>query len=292
MTASELLRSGIEKLKGSGISEPENDARELFEYVSGWKKSYYYAHSSECMDNITIEKFETCLKLRSKRIPIQRITGEREFMGLDFYVEDCLIPRQDTEILVEEVLKYIKNGSKPVRLLDICTGTGCIPISILKFSEGVTALASDISEKALHTAEKNRGRNGLTEKALELIKSDLFENIPDFLSGKFDIITSNPPYIPTEVIETLEPEVKDNDPFLALDGGDDGLDLYRRLIPEAGRFLTDNGRIFLEIGSDQAEEVTGFLEKAGYSDIRVIKDLTGLDRVVSANNNIQEIYHV
>ena len=218
------------------------------------------------------------IKKRATHIPLQHLTGHQEFMGLDFRVsEDVLVPRQDTEVLVEEVLKYIRPG---IRVLDMCTGSGCILLSILKLAADLNGCrdlqgtGADLSEKALRIAGENRERLGLVRNAT-LVQGNLFENI----RGTYDIIVSNPPYIASEVIPALSGEVKDHEPMMALDGGTDGLDFYRIIIEKSPSYLRPGGMLFFETGYDQGGSVSGLMEK-DFENIHVIKDLAGLDRVV------------
>ena len=218
------------------------------------------------------------IEKRSQRIPLQHITGSREFMGLEFYVnEHVLIPRQDTETLAELILKDYK-GRKPV-ILDMCTGSGCIAISLSKIGGFDDVAAVDLSKEALKVAKRNADVL-LGPGRITLIESDLFQAIEP--KSRFDIIVSNPPYIPTEIIKELQPEVRNFEPMLALDGREDGLFFYRQLVSEGRRFLNPGGSIYFEIGYDQAESVSALLEDAGFAEIRVVKDAAGLDRVVCA----------
>lgn len=185
--------------------------------------------------------------------------------------EHVLIPRQDTEILVEEALRGLP---KDARILDLCTGSGCILISLLVTREDCTGIGADLSEKALQVAEKNGAQAG---GRASFVKSNLFENI----EGTFDVIASNPPYIRTDVIETLMPEVRDHEPRMALDGSADGLVFYRKITEQAGSYLKEGGKLCFEIGYDQGDEVRELMETHGFADVQVLKDLAGLDRVVA-----------
>lgn len=207
---------------------------------------------------------------------MQHLTGVQEFMGYEFAVnEHVLVPRQDTEILVEEAEKrlLLMKKENPVKVLDMCTGSGCIPISLKLRNPQIVIEGADISEEALKVAEKNAKKLGVSGK---WIQTDMFENI----TGTFDMITSNPPYIPTKVIEELEAEVRLHDPYEALDGKEDGLYFYRIIVKESRQYLKRGGWLIFEIGSDQAEAVKTLLQEAGYENIEVKKDLAGLDRVV------------
>ena len=208
---------------------------------------------------------------RAQRIPLQHITGEQEFMGLTFRVnEHTLIPRQDTEILVEEAMLYLHDG---MRILDMCTGSGCILLSLLKYSNECEGVGVDISEQALAVARENATRLGLKAG---FVQSDLFEQV----QGRFDMLVSNPPYIATKEIETLMPEVREHEPMQALDGMEDGLYFYRKIVEKSADYLYNGARLYFEIGYDQGEAVSTLMREKGYQDVKVIKDYAGLDRVV------------
>lgn len=272
MNYKELLAFGTQQLEKAGIEEASLDARLLLEEVCGKNRSYLLAHGGELAEEGYCRAYADLIGQRAQHIPLQHLLGYQEFMGLRFQVSgDVLIPRQDTETLVEEVLRYLHDG---MRILDMCTGSGCILLSLLHYSNHCIGVGSDLSKRALQLAEKNA-------KALQLeaefIQGDLFENI----SGRYEIIVSNPPYIPTAEIEGLMEEVRDHDPRMALDGGRDGLAFYRRMIQEAKIFLYPGGMLFFEIGCNQADQVSRYLREAGYRDVTVCQDLSGLDRVVS-----------
>ena len=274
MTYQELLKNCTEELQAVGVPDPESDARLLLEESAGKDYSHLLIDMREQVPEIVLEKLSGFIAMRKKRIPLQQIIGYTEFMGLKFYVNsDVLCPRQDTEVLVEQVLKRITEGAK---ILDLCTGSGCIAISIAKLA-GASVTATDISEKALAVAERNARENGV---CVHFYKGDLYQALPS--DEKYDIIVSNPPYIRTDVIETLETEVKDFEPRIALDGTADGLAFYRRIIAGADEYLKPGGLIFFEIGYDQGAEVSALLLDNGFSAISVIKDYGGNDRVVTA----------
>lgn len=273
MTCKEALRQATESLVMAGVPDAEVDAWYLFEHVSEMNRSSYFLHMEEEMALDRAEKLAQLVKQRAKRIPLQYITGSQEFMGYSFLVSPAtLIPRQDTEVLVETVSKYAE-GKK---VLDLCTGTGCILLSLAKMCHLAKAVGTDISAEAIETAKKNRAR---LETDAEFFCGDLFDAVPE---ERFDIIVSNPPYIPSAVIETLMPEVKEHEPMRALDGDEDGLTFYKRIIQEASKFLTEKGQIFFEIGCEQGADVSALLLRNGFENISIIKDLAGLDRVVSA----------
>lgn len=279
MTYRELYEEGKGALAAAEIGEADLDARLLLEFVCGTDRNTLLVYGDR---EVTVEEetaYRALLAGRADRIPLQQLTGMQNFMGLDFCVnEHVLIPRQDTEILVEEVLRNLHDG---MRVLDMCTGSGCILISLLNYSNNCTGVGADISAEALEVAKENAGR--LLKKMspelpaeIEFVQSDLFEHI----TGQFDVIVSNPPYIQTSVIDTLMPEVRDHEPRLALDGSEDGLLFYREIVGESNRYLKQGGMLFFEIGYNQGEAVSRLMEQAGFLEVQVIKDYGGLDRVV------------
>ncbi len=270
MTYAQALKEGTAFLKGSGILEAETDAWLLLSFVCGIDRTAYYLKMREEMPDSQRLSYEASLKERARRVPLQHITGEQEFMGLRFLVSrDVLIPRQDTEILVEEAIKRIAPG---MDVLDLCTGSGCIAISLKKSVPGISIKASDKSGRALRMAQKNAKLN---QADVAFVESDLFRAI----TGTFDMIVSNPPYIPTGEILRLMPEVRDHEPALALDGSEDGLSFYRNMIRDARGYLRKGGFLLLEIGSEQGKDVSALLCGHGYRETAIIKDLAGLDRV-------------
>lgn len=272
MTYVEALNWGKQQLAEAQVAEAELDAWLLLEYVTGMNRAAYFLQQRDGMKLSAYESYRDLILQRKNRIPLQHLTGTQEFMGLPFQVsEDVLIPRQDTETLVELVLPEIKGK----RILDVCTGSGCIAISLQKLGEPAVCHGVDISLQALAVA--NRNRRSL-QAEVTLWQSDLFSQVTE----TYDVIVSNPPYIPPSEIITLMPEVREYEPRLALDGGEDGLEFYRRLASDAGTYLEENGQIYLEIGFDQGEAVAELLEKHGFCDVIVHSDLAGLDRVVSA----------
>ena len=271
MQYQELYRMGKDRLTEAKIPEAELDARLLLEEVCGTDRNDLLVHGDKEIPPEQCDRYVEYIQRRQKREPLQQITGYQEFMGLRFKVTpDVLIPRQDTEILVEEVMRYLHDG---MHLLDMCTGSGCILLSLLKYSNDCEGTGCDISEKALKVAEENAKELSLNAS---FVQSNLFENI----SGKYEFIVSNPPYIPTGVIPTLMEEVRDHEPVSALDGREDGLYFYREIVEKAGEYLYPGGMLFFEIGYDQAEKVSSLMQEAGYQEVTVCKDLAGLDRVV------------
>lgn len=334
MTLQEAHRTGTERLAAAGIEEASLDAWYLLEYVTGISRAGFLADSGKEMEDTDKENYLKLIKRRAKRIPLQHITGVQEFMGLEFQVDEhVLIPRQDTEILVETTLEEVKkrlclyqvqrmnypvsdtvrdngqsaaktcvNDGRMIRVLDMCTGSGCILLSMLYYAREeaekyrvpveqsvrdlakgseikITGMGIDISPEALRVAKRN---GEMLDIEAEWMASDLFAGI----EGKFDMILSNPPYIPSAVIETLQPEVREHDPRLALDGKEDGLYFYRRIVEEGRRHLNPGGYLAVEIGSDQGEAVSSYMKACGYTEVAVKKDLAGLDRVVSGMYDI------
>lgn len=275
MTLREAWNLGKKRLTAAEVPDADLDAWYLLEWCTGVSRSHYLAYPDEIISHDQEEQYRASLVKRERRIPLQQITGEQEFMGLSFYVnEHVLIPRQDTEILVEETAKFLRDG---MQFLDLCTGSGCILLSLLHLKPGAEGTGADLSPEALKVAEKNRERLGA--KAA-LIQSDLFDKI----EGAFDVIVSNPPYIKRAEIETLMDEVRLHEPYMALDGHEDGLYFYREIAEEAPKYLRAGGGLFLEIGCDQGACVAELLRQQGFADVKVVKDLAGLDRVVEGFN--------
>lgn len=272
MTYKALYQWGMERLQEAGIEEAALDARLLLEEICHTDRSYLLVHGDNPVEEQQKDCYVNYVEQRVAHVPLQHILGYQEFMGLQFKVTpDVLIPRQDTETLVEEVMRSLHDG---MHILDMCTGSGCILLSLLKYSNECIGVGADISTKALEVAKENGEALGLEAS---WIQSNLFENI----EGKYEVIVSNPPYIPSGVIPTLMQEVKEHDPMLALDGKEDGLFFYREIVAQAGEYLHPGGMLFFEIGHDQAEAVSDLMQTAGYREVTVYKDLAGLDRVVS-----------
>ena len=280
MNYSEIYRHGTDILSGAGIAEAALDARLLLEFITGHDTNTLYAHPETCVSDSDAASYERLLEKRAAHIPLQHLTGECDFMGIAFAVNDSvLVPRQDSECLVEEAMRYVNDGSD---ILDMCTGSGCLLLSLMHYKNGCRGTGVDISSAALEVAKKNAealdATGALNGGTVRFLEGDLFDALPE--NGKFDFIISNPPYIRSGDIEGLAPEVRDHDPHIALDGGADGLDFYRRIAEGAQAHLTRGGMIFLEIGFDQAQDVSKILYDAGFKNVEVIRDYTGHDRVV------------
>lgn len=290
MTYREALAWGQEQLRMAEVPDFALDAGYLLEFTSGRKHIDLVLDGREQMTDVLFEKYRDCVRRRAQRIPLQQITGSQAFMGLDFMVnEHVLCPRQDTETLVEEglaILASLQSGSaknrqanadREIRLLDLCTGSGCILISLLALARGqetpIHGLAADLSPEALAVARENAKRNGVSAA---FVLSDLFAEI----EGSFDLITANPPYIPSGQLEDLMPEVRDHEPRMALDGDEDGLAFYRRIAGQAPDYLREGGWLLMEIAFDQGQAVRQMLADGPFEEIEIIQDLSGRDRVL------------
>ena len=272
----EVYTEGKNRLQKAGVQSYEFDARQLLFFVFSIDANQYLLNQSMPLseeEEKKVNSYFEAIQKRSEKIPLQYITGEQNFCGLDFYVnENVLIPRLDTEVLVEKILEYEEPRQ---RVMDMCTGSGCIAITLQKLG-GFQVMAVDISEEALTLARKNAQRN---QAQVTFFQSNMFDQLSN--TSKVDVIVSNPPYIESKVVDELDDEVKKYEPRLALDGMEDGLHFYRILAREGKRFLNEGGRLYVEIGFDQAEAVKEIFGAQGFLDIQVYKDLAGLDRVVA-----------
>ena len=293
-TYKETYLWGREKLQAAGITEFELDARLLLEGICHTSRTDLLVHGERELTEEETWQYQEQIEKRSRRIPLQHIQGTTESMGLTFRVnEHVLCPRPDTEVLVEEVMKNLHDG---MGILDMCTGSGCILLSLLHYSNDCTGVGVDLSREALEVARENErlvfgeessdaiafDEQSLQELSVDdslsvsWIQSDLFEKV----TGKYEIIVSNPPYIPTKEIETLMPEVRDHEPHMALDGKADGLFYYEKIIKESPAYLPGGGMLFFEIGYNQGEAVSRMMEQRGFREVQIVKDFAGLDRVV------------
>jgi len=284
LTICDALKTAAKLLGEAGIENSYSEAVILLCAALGRSKEFVYTHPQNILVGDIVQKFQGYVESRIARKPASYIICSKEFLGLEFYVnESVLIPRPETEILVEYLIKIIndrykygKDCKKKVRILDIGTGSGCIGISIACNIRYAQVWCVDISNEALMTARFNAQKHGV-ESRVEFIQSDIFSNIHDMV---FDIIVSNPPYISTEDIRKLDPDVRDYEPLNALDGGEDGLFYYRSIISDAHRFLTSQGVLAFEVGIGQACVVSEILRDNSYS-VQIVKDLSGIDRVVA-----------
>lgn len=286
ITFGHMLEVGIHRLEEAKIADAKRDAETLLLYLEKADRTFLYVHRNDATDEYRADAYFGLIDRRAAGEPLQYILGSQEFMGLNFAVNpSVLIPRQDTETLVELALKRAGEKKRSLSIQDMCCGSGAIAVSMAHFLPKAKITACDISPEALEVARGNAARNGLNGR-IEFRESDLFfmtkRKKTVRIKDSFDMILSNPPYIPTQDIDTLQTEVRDHEPIKALDGGSDGLDFYQRIAEDAFGSLKKDGLMFLEIGCDQAEAVTSLLSGAGYySEIEVHKDLTGLDRVIS-----------
>lgn len=284
MTCHAFVKQAAERLEKAGIGEAEADALELLLFLKKWSRSDYFLYRENPLEIEEEQELERLLKEREKRIPLQHITGTAWFYGRPFTVSgEVLIPRFDTEILVQEVLRRVPEKDRAI--LDLCTGSGCIAVTLKLEGDYASVAASDISPEALKIAKRNADA---LQADICFYESDLFREVP----GTFDVIVSNPPYITAKEMEALEPEVKDHDPALALFGGTDGLDFYRRILSEAAAHLKTGGLVFFEIGALQAEAVLKLLHTAGFTGTGVIRDLAGHDRVVYGRRPEEGVHNV
>ncbi len=281
MTYGELYKYGELALEAAGVAEASLDARLLLEYICHTDRNELIVHADRRRSSLEEQFYRTVIEKRAERVPLQYIIGEQEFMGLRFKVnEHTLIPRQDTEILVEEALHRLSDG---MRILDMCTGSGCILLSLLRYSNECEGVGIDISGEALMVARENAEQLHLEASFLE---GDLFAPLADFVSDKttdrlFDMIVSNPPYIETAVISTLMPEVRGHEPTKALDGGGDGLHFYKEIVVQAPMYMRKGAHLLFEIGCGQGEAVMSLMRAAGFEQVGIFKDYAGMDRVVS-----------
>lgn len=313
LTYGEVYREGAAQLAEAGIEEASLDARLLLEFVCGTDRNTLLAHGDRKVSEEEYGRYSSLIEQRAAHVPLQHLTGGQDFMGVTFLVnKDVLVPRQDTEVLVEEVMKHLHDG---MRILDICTGSGCILLSLLHYSNDCEGVGVDLSGQALAVAEENyeRLRAQRPDMKARFLEGDLFAalkcgkatdsmevakvsdgaeasgdgNVAHGGNGtepgnaeRFDVIVSNPPYIKADVIDTLMPEVREHEPLMALDGGTDGLAFYRKIAVDAVDYLNGGGMLFFEIGCEQAADVCMIMETAGFREIAVAKDFAGLDRVV------------
>jgi len=282
----QALKEATALLAASGTDNAANDAAILLCYLTGRNRAYLYAHGEDILGEDILGMYRRLTERRCEGVPLQYLTGHQEFMSLDFEVnESVLIPRQETEILVETIIeearKFSSENNRQPEILDIGTGSGCIAVSVAYYLPGCRLTAVDISPGALEVARANARRNGV-ENRIDFIESDLFEAIKN---KKFDIIVSNPPYIPHEEIPLLQREVAVYEPRLALDGGKDGMDFYRRIINEGDKALNPGGILAFEVGIGQARAVADLMNKK-FSRVKIIKDFSGTDRVVYGSYNL------
>jgi len=299
-TIKETLSWAEEYLQSHGVPNCKTEAEYLLSHLLNCKRSGLYLKHDKSVAIDEFQRFMGWLNKRIAREPSQYIIGEQEFWGLEFKVtRDVLIPRPETEILVEEAVKTVRSQESEVRsqntkihyselrtpdsklILDLCTGSGCIAVSLAKEIPDCHIYAVDVSEKALYVARENAERHSVVDK-ITFIQGNLFAPLRG-LSLKVDLIVSNPPYVSRDMMKDLQPEIRDYEPEIAVYAGDDGLDFYRRIISESPAYLTQGGHLILEIGYGQAEEIKKLIEQSNaFADISITKDFAGIDRVIKA----------
>lgn len=271
-----MCRDAAAKLEAAGITDADYDSFALLEYVTGMDRTAYILDGNKTVTEDIMKLYEAAVDRRASHIPLQHITGQAWFYGRCFNVNnDVLVPRQDTEVLVSEALKVVNDGEA---VLDMCTGSGCIIITLALEKKLGRAVGADISDAALKVASGNKEKLGAGN--VTFVKSNIFSDINVIGAELFDVIVSNPPYIATGEIETLTEEVRIHDPYIALDGLEDGLHFYREITQQSQNYLKSGGWLLYEIGCTQAHDVSDIMSEYGYSNIKVVKDLAGLDRVV------------
>ncbi len=284
MEIKDLIRMGIKKLDRRKYSNPPLECVLLLAYLLDVDKTYIYIHNNEEVPSSVEDKYFSLIDERRKGYPIQYILKEKEFMGISFYIEEgVLIPRPDTEVLVQYVLDYIDEKYKEgdIKVVELGTGSGCISLSIAYYNKNVFVYSVDIDKKANAVAEENSRRLKLSDR-VKILEGDLFQGIKNMgLKNSVDIIVSNPPYIPEDEIFGLQDEIKKYEPLWALDGGEDGLDYYRRIIPQSKEYLKNRGILVFEMGFDQGRKIKELMEKENFRNINILKDLQGLDRVIT-----------
>lgn len=277
MNIEDLIDQASEEFRHAGIDQPRREAASLLTFVLGRDRAFLVAHPEHRPEASQVAAFRALAARRADREPFHYITGEREFFGRDFLVEPgVLIPRPETELLVESAIEFLRTRNSP-SFLEIGVGSGCISVSVLAEVAEAKAIAVDVSPIALRVAGANAARHGVVER-LELLRGDLFAAV----NQKFDLIVSNPPYIPDNDLATLQPEVAKFEPHIALFAGDDGLEVVERIINEAGDLLLPGGVLLIEIGFGQADKVRDLLERSGWSSVEFIEDLQGIQRVAKA----------
>ncbi len=289
MNIREALRYAVERIEGIGAQTPLLDAEVLLCAILSVDRLYLVINGAEPLTEEQLHRYQNSIETRMAGVPVQYIVGTQEFMGMDFHVEEgVLIPRSDTEILVEAVIEWINEMNsldEPVKIADLGTGSGAIALSLAKLVEKANVYAVDISPKALKVAQMNGDELQVTSVAFLL--GNLFDPLKELgIEGKLDVLVSNPPYIPEGIIKGLQVEVACYEPLLALDGGEDGLNFYRRLIGEGWFFLKTGGLLAMEIGHDQADDIEALVMESGrYKNVRRIKDLAGIERVITAERH-------
>jgi len=284
ITIAEAILQGTHKLRKAGVPEARRESGTLLAHVTGRDRSFIISHADDPITQEEMERFVSFVDGRAKGTPLQYLNGHQEFFGLDFKVNsDVLIPRPETELLVESALKLVADKQGTHLVCDVGTGSGCVAITLLHKLTNARGVALDISSAAIEVAKRNAATHGVSDR-LEFLVSDCFQTL-DYRGPEFDLIVSNPPYIPARDIEHLQREVRDYEPHLALEAGPDGLAIIRRLLIEAGRFLKTGGHFLFEIGFGQSESVeklfAPMVESGDWTLIDIYPDLQGIPRTVA-----------
>ncbi len=284
MTLAEAIYHGAQKLTGHGIPNARLDAEVLLSRIMNKDRVWIFTHGSDVLDAASSKLFDDAISRRSRREPLQYLTGKQEFWGLEFMITpDVLIPRPETELIIESAIHAEKDRNRILRIIDLCTGSGCIAVSLAKELPQARILATDTSSQALSVARGNARRHGVADR-IRFFEGDLFGPLEELdIRGQVDIIASNPPYIPSGDFSTLQPEVRDYEPAMALFAGPEGTEVQRRIIDEAPDFLTKHGRLIMEMGLGQAAALAGLIRRReDYGSYKILKDLAGIDRVIVA----------
>jgi release factor glutamine methyltransferase len=284
LTIAEALYQASQKLSASGIANARLDAEVLLSHIAGRDRAWLITHTNDTLDNERRALFEGWIDRRARREPLQYILGNQEFWGLEFDVTpDVLIPRPETELVVESAVKAVKSADSQTTIVDLCTGSGCIAISLAKELGDTRIFAVDTSSRALAVARGNARKHGVSDR-IRFLEGDLFEPLGELdLRGRVDVITANPPYIRSDDLSQLQPEVRDYEPEIALKAGPDGTEVQHRIIENAPGFLKKNGVLIMEMGMGQAQALKTIPEKTGsYATIEILKDLAGIERVIVA----------
>lgn len=276
MKVKEIITLGKKELEKSNIENPLFEAKSLFTNLLGKEEVYLITNLEDEILESELEKYKSAIKKRCEHMPFAYIVGFKEFMGLKYMVdENTLIPRPETEGIIEYILNMY-NMNSSLKILEIGVGSGCISVTLAKYLKNAKIIGVDINELAIKKAEENALYHNVGDR-VNFIKSDIYENIHD---SNFDIIVSNPPYIASDIIETLEEDVKKYEPVIALDGGKDGMDFYKQIVINSKQYIKKGGEIIFEIGYDQGKKVKDLLQANEYKNVKVIKDLSWLDRIV------------
>jgi len=284
VTLAEAINNAANLLSAAGITNARLDAEVLLSHIIKKDRVWLITHRDDVLDDRHQRDFDGSIQRRTRREPLQHIIGNQEFWGLEFRVTpDVLIPRPETEFIIEAALEFAQDRNKPVRILDLCTGSGCIAVTLVKELPAARVIATDASEKALAVARENARGHGVSEH-IRFLLGDLFEPLEELdIRGRIDIIVSNPPYVQAGDLPTLQPEVRDYEPLMALISGPEGTEMAIRIIRIAPEYLKKNGALIMEMGMGQAGALTRMVEATGsYAKPEIVKDLAGIERVIVA----------